>query len=206
MAFVCCDPTDKNGPDNDYTSISGTIQNMPSGSYVLKAVVYDDDDDLVLAECNVAANGSFSLQLPETVPNAYLEGFGDLEDSDITISNPNAKVGSIYLELYDGDDEYVDDVYYASISITETAISLLQAMPTYCNAAVTATGTTKFDDEDEEDIPMTVSLSFAKGWGWTVLNLNVNLANETASASMTTKLPNGMRWYLQEYLDDNSPL
>ncbi len=205
LVLVACGKDKNEGPDHSggYTSISGTIQNMPDDaeSYTLKAIVDGDEDDLSVATCDVAANGSFSLQLPAAVADAYLENAGSNIPDGIEISDPNAKIGMLWLELY-ADGEYMDDLVYASFSGALPEISISIATPVYSTSNFKMTGSGVTEVFDFDDVEMSMDMRFVKGWNWMVLSVNGNITTETFSGSSATKLPGGMMWYLDEDLGD----
>ncbi len=165
-------------------------------SYTLKAIVYGDEDDLVVATCDVAANGRFSLQLPATVADAYLENAGSNIPDGIEISDPNAQIGMLWLELY-ADGEYMEDLTYASFSVALPEISISIATPVYSTSNFKMTGSGVTDMFDFDDVEMSMDMRFVKGWNWMVPSVNGNISSMTFTGSSATKLPGGMLWYLE---------
>lgn len=198
LAFGSCkedDPLHSGG----FTKISGVIQNMPDDAekYILKSFIFGEDDDLLVASCDVTANGSFSLTLPETVSSSYLDGIaeGSAIPANISITNPSAKMGELYFELY-GDDEYIDDINFASFSYTDSYLQASSALPVYCNSPCTINGSVN----EGENVHGSVNIHLVKGWNWIVVSISGT--EESATASVTSLLPTGLKWFLSDDLPD----
>ncbi len=205
MVLVACGKgKDKNNIDHSggYTSISGTIHNMPDDveSYTLKAIVEGDEDRLSVATCDVAASGSFSLQLPAAVADAYLKKASAGAPAGIAVSDPDAKSGMLTLELYDSYDYYIDKLIYTSFSIAMPNISISIAMPSYSSSDFTMKGRGDVDVYDFDDVDLSVNMRFVKGWNWMVLSASGNITTWTFTGTGATKLPGEMMWYLDSDL------
>ncbi len=189
------------GKDGDpvYT-LSGVIQNMPTDAakYTLKATIDGPAADLVYT-CDVAANGSFSLQLPAVVPDAYLESYIEGEaPATLLVSSPDAKMNIVSIELY-RDGSLEDEVVFASYSLKEaspgaTSLHINQAVPCYSSSSFTVTG---FMDEDGTNVDM--DMDFTTGWNW-IVESAIIASDGADSASGTTTLPGGMKWYMLDNL------
>ncbi len=205
LVAVSCGKDDGIPHDGGYTSLSGTIQNMPTSAskYTLKAFIDGPTAELAVATSDVV-NGKFSLALPATVADKYLETAFDEEDipANVTVSGIDTKMGFLELELYEGeggpDDAYVDDIVLAVSSVSGTSIFAAQARPTYSNSVLTVTGSMT---EKIEGVTGTVSFNMylMQGWNWMVQTVSISTTG--ASASSTTKLHGGMMWYLEDDLE-----
>lgn len=204
MALVACGKEEASGKKGGFTSLSGTIEYMPTGAekYELKLYLILESPDPMVAEtriavatCDVAANGTFSLGLPETVNEDYLINLDDvdiLDSPDMIFSNPDAKVVRVSISLY-GDDHYMDDLVYVSVVIRKLEKQTTLASPIYCDSDCTVTGSSDLDG-----IQASVNISLVKGWNWIVINTKEELIY--SSGSITSKRPTQTKWYLKDFI------
>lgn len=230
LGFISCNNKDDNPGGGIGRTLSGTIADMPqaAGAMTLKvtADVEASSDDVVLTECSVAANGSFTLELPETVPAnclvAYSESdieFGGMpgmeDDKWLTVSNKDAKICPVDFKLYDG-EEYIDDnIIYGHIQLVlgmPTAVS--QAAYIYADSPFTISGTTEatIDDIDPEELPIpvdamkvkvNVNLSLAKGWNVMVAHIAISVTATELVVTMTAdnNVPAESKWMFESNMD-----
>lgn len=195
LAFVSCNKDEgSGGKSTSFTSISGTVENMPADAenYELKMFMGEEE----IASCEVSADGKFSLDFPESVDEANLGSFIDnlgTDTSDITFVNPEAKVGMAVLELY-GDGEYVDVLVYGSFVMTNVYLQATQASIVYSDSKCSAKGSMT-----EEEMTVNVDLSLKKGWNW--FTMNMSLTEEAVSVTVVNKRPSNAKWHLGDDFD-----
>ncbi len=187
MALLTGCPGVEPEPDPTVT-FTGVIQNMPgSGSHVLKLV--DDEDDAELAETSVAADGSFSLELPANYGSGVLLSPDWMFDIPgmVTFSDPATKLGSTSLILYrDGED--VGILIYGEYREGVGTIYSSDGWLIYSDRNCDIDGS--FVDES---IPVTFDISFKKGWNWIFEIYEAN--GEGESLRMVSGIPSGSRLY-----------
>jgi hypothetical protein len=201
--FAGCDDDDLKGGGGggnttitivgDMTGISGTISNMDELSadkdYALKLSVYDDEanQNVAIASAPIAANGSFSLDLPSTILSKYLSpllsDFGGVVPDGINVSDRDFLVSMADLELWE-DDVYVGMVEYTSYEYGEDNTRFVDG--SYLCLSDRPSDVT---GELEEMDGVVFDLHLKKGWNW-----YFNIAEESISSYeerqvITTEMP-----------------
>jgi hypothetical protein len=147
------------------------------------------------------SNGGFTLTLPETVSDTYLEAFdaGDFEEG-ITVSNFNVKTGYAYIEAYKADDN--TGFFYHG---TGTADEDWEGELVYSNGDVSITGsyTDTYDWEDSDGVHTETytekyNVHLKKGWN-RVYEKDTEKGNNTYEEETTTTVPSGAKWYYFDY-------
>ena len=196
--------------DNDGTgtsSIKSIVAQVVHGANfnseidVVKAVMYygEDEKEYVVAEGEYK-NGGFTIILPETVDNKYLQSDGEVDieyvgegvPDGIKVSDPTVRMGVIDLEGYKS-DEYIDDFIYAKFQISEKKITLSAGGFCYVDKDVKITGSVS--EKDEEGYKMTVSCNMFLKQGWNIMYVSLVFIENEMIISATTKDPGGMKWY-----------
>lgn len=169
MFCACGDKNGNENPGGDDSSVktvkaSGVteISDASQVTYV-KAVIPDPDDDgsdpQVIAVAPYADQG-FTLELPESYPTGYLYSVDVYEADGVTITNPDARMGSVYLEGHTSgsqtwsESEYKGDFDYVNADYTYGAYYY------YFDSDVTITGS----GTDEDGWTYNYNISAKKGW------------------------------------------
>jgi len=181
--------------------------NFNSGIDVVKAVMKygeDEEKEYVVAEGEYK-NGGFTIFLPETVDDKYLQSGGEIDieyveegiPDGIKVSDPTVRMGVIDLEGFKS-DEYLDDFIYAKFQISEKELSLVAGGFCYVDKDVKITGSVS--EKDEKGNKMTVSCNMFLKQGWNIMYVSLSFTEKEMIISAATKDPGGMKWY---YSGDN---
>jgi hypothetical protein len=187
--FCACDKEE----DINTSVISGnyeiTVENGSSYSGQIESVrlTLGESDEHVI--CNVKyTNGKFTLNLPETVPDTYLEALDESGIPDgITISNSNLKIGYANLCAYKASNR-VGSFYHS--------INDWQGRLVYMNGDVSITGTA-IDrwDEDGTAYTDTFTHNIHMKKGWNIVYIREGKITDTDfTLEGTTETPSGVKW------------
>jgi hypothetical protein len=176
--FSACDKDDDDkGGDNSGNPILGktgtvtiTIENGANYSDLIDEVrlIYGDMTTIASASYN---NGSFTIDLPASVADKYLDVVGEEFSAGITISNPSVKIASAWLTAYQS-GKWEGDFYHGTAEC--------KGMLNYVTGDLSITGTNSDG---------TLNMHLKKGW-----NLVYEKHTETTEEE-TTNAPAGARWY-----------
>jgi hypothetical protein len=111
------DPVPDDQGDTDPKIVALHVYNGSSNIVTAKALIdsYTTGDEVVVATCKYENNG-FNLTLPKTISDEHLYEIGEFEYETITVSDPKAKVGGIWIEGYNAKDKYIGEFYYYGAS------------------------------------------------------------------------------------------
>jgi hypothetical protein len=147
----------------------------------------DEDEYVELARATYS-NGGFTLQLPETVSDAYLWSLKEwADDEGLKVSNPNVKT-------VDFDDTHINA--YKLGEYAGTFVYLNAPADSYSDSGglmyvtddVIITGSIKDGSFEEK-----YSLNLKKGW-----NFVYGIESGNNTDVITTAAPSGMKWYHYE--------
>jgi len=154
----------------------------------VKAEMENDEEETFYIASGKYANGGFKLTLPNNVSEKHLYAINEtFDDFDGTISDPNAKIGAIWISAFDENGKLIGEFYQEYDGDDEG----IEANYLYVDRKVIVKG---YDDELEFDC------SFKKGW-------NIVYGIETdEGGKITTQKPSGvnLKWYYYYFKDDKS--
>jgi hypothetical protein len=206
MAFVClftvaalssCSKDDDdtgNISDNTVVAVVENDSSYPGMIDIVQAEIWSEDGLHVLASAEYK-NGGFSLTLPESVNDRYLDPFDeDYIPEAIKISNWDVKTGWIYLEAYNTADVNVGYFYHKTGGWEGELV--------YASGNVSITGSYTEEDDDGDTRTEKYNLNLKKGW-------NIVYANETKTGNAytlesTSTTPAGAKWYFYAYSNESS--
>jgi hypothetical protein len=191
--FCACSKDDDNNTGT--STISGnyeiTVENGSSYNSAIDSVrlMLGTYDEHVI--CNVKYNnGKFTLNLPATVPDAYLEALEESGIPDgITVSNFNVKIGYANLRAYKAGNRAGS--FYHSINDWQGRL-------VYMNGDVSITGTVTNRWEEYGTAytdTFTYSISLKKGWNILYIREG-KTTDHDYTLEGTTETPSGARWVL----------
>ncbi|GHT22929.1 hypothetical protein FACS189430_05440 [Bacteroidia bacterium] len=192
--FVCTPACNKDDDDNGgspVSSINATVENGASyNSKVdsVKAFAYVGD---TWARTEIAkgsyADGKFKIDLPETVPAAYLETFDEEGFPEgITVSNKQAKRLNISSFIaYKGGNK-VGEFDYGNADETAEVFYM------FVDADVTIKGSYTDDDGDTEKYDVTLKK------GWNEIYVTSTKSKDGKTFSFSNSKPSGLKWIFEE--------
>jgi hypothetical protein len=176
------------------TEVSGTLVNavqLGDGDWSVRLGVWIDADEqsqqgqfMILEEAPIAADGSFTLQLPSMMNTKYMFSLsyvmGDMEW--VNISDRNALMTETSLLLYSSDNHVGYVEYAGSISNTDGDA---EGNLTFVSDDVTVSGSDSFEDEYGSGYRYVYDLSLKRGWNWFYM-MGEYLENENVMTITTT--------------------
>jgi hypothetical protein len=207
--FCACDKDNDKKEDNIATST------IPAGKYTINVENGDDYDiDIVslgidsLEICSAPyGKGKFTLDLPETVRNKYLEKFDEEFDTftellNVKINNPNIKVGIGLTRLMAWETNYN---YNSQVGNIYHGTDEWEGRLVYVNEDVTMTGSGEDEESryDDYEIFLTYKFSVNLKKGWNIMYIKAtNLYSKTGkitdrTVEMTTQAPAGAVWWYE---------
>jgi hypothetical protein len=184
--FCACDKDKGNDDDNSGLAL-GRIEVENGNSYngeidTVKVVIEIEIEDGVVVYSAPYTNGGFTLNLPESVDNKYLEKIGEEMSGGFNVSNANVKGCAAILAAYKSGS--VVGSFYHGTKIFPGALM-------YVDDALTVTGS----QDEGEGMAITYNLSLKKGWNMVYPRLTETLIEISAIASKDAK------WYFKESSD-----
>jgi hypothetical protein len=192
VALCSCDKDDDG--DNVPTSvvadntITATVENGNDKIAVVKAIMFYDG---YIKEAEIAtalySDGGFTLKLPETVNDAYLNAIEDEGyPAEIKISNPEVKTNGVIIYAHNAAGKSIGYFHYRDDSG-------LTGSPIYSTGDVSITGS----GIDEDGEVSNYNIHLKTGW-----NIEFNKRNES-----TTQTPSGtMKWYFVEIEEEEEEI
>jgi hypothetical protein len=183
FVFVGCD---KDDDDPETSTVAGnkiTATVSAQGVAKVKALIYDYDGGGIgtaIAECDYS-NGGFTLALPETVDAKNLGTINDMFPSEISVSDKNAKLGSLETIGYSADGAEAGTFWYES--------KTCDAYYIYTDRNVTIKGS--FTDEYDDD-KYVCNVSFVKGWN--IVYEIESKKDDVYTYTSTSSNPGGLSW------------
>jgi hypothetical protein len=162
----------------------------------VKAIIFYDDYSKKIEITSVTYdNGEFTLKLPATVNDTYLGPLNLIGTislpAGLMISNPDVKAtNGVGIYAYNASGEKIGEFYYYD------SVSGWYSELEYSNGDVSITGA---DDGEVEKY----SIYLKKGWNWIYDKDNIINGKEVYEA--TTKTPDNMKWYFEEYEVEEVP-
>jgi hypothetical protein len=157
----------------------------------------DSKNEITLAKA-AYANGKFSINLPENVDAQYLEIIEFEEEGipqGLTVSNPNAKIGSISLNAYKSNS----DIGYFYHGTEDWQGELV-----YSDSDVSVTGShTETYDEGTYTYKDTYNVYLKEGWNM-MYSKFTSKENNSYEYEYTTQVPAGAKWYFYDYYGSES--
>ncbi|MDR2423399.1 MAG: BACON domain-containing protein, partial [Prevotellaceae bacterium] len=166
--------------------VTGSIVDIPDTVTVTHIKLMGDDregDDEVLATAPYQ-NGSFTMTLPATIDNKFLETFDDAPDG-VTVSAPDAKMlEDLSFDAYNG-SELLGGTYLG----TDNENIDVQLFYIDRDCAITGTGT---DERNGETETAHYEMNLKAGWNWLYA-----IFNDDGSMTLTTTKPNNVtvKWF-----------
>jgi hypothetical protein len=219
--FCACNKDDNNGNGDGITfNVVGVTSNRVSVPYQIDTVkaeigreelVVDEEGntsyveyDTILATA-IYNNGGFTINLPSTVPDLYLEAtsewFDDeLEGGSVTISNHSVKINIVELEAYKADGNWRRKVGGFNHDAGEYEAGGWEGLLMYASGNVTITGT-YFDEEEHEEFgkSITTNYSITLKQGWNIIyEQALKPTEKVREVTMTTTAPTGAKWKYYE--------
>jgi hypothetical protein len=204
VALCSCDKDD-DGDDKKDENPTSVVENNTITAIVENGNSYNDKIDSVKLKTYIRvngketqvelasasySNGGFTLKLPATLSDAYLENaFEDMSDG-VTISDPNIRTfDDYYIYAYNESGEEIGGFEYRNTSGWDGFLC-------YANTDVSVTGI----DTDEHGV-YNYNIHLKKGW-----NIGYEKFVEIDGKYVeenTTIAPSGMKWYFDEDEDEN---
>ncbi|MDR1338646.1 MAG: hypothetical protein LBK58_01075 [Prevotellaceae bacterium] len=149
---------------------------------LVKAEVYSENDETTLASVSYT-NGGFTLKLPESVSDKYLDNFvkdylGD-DYEGITVSNPNVKVCEVNLEAYESGSDNRIGSFYHKTEDWEGDLYYVEA-----DLSITGSSTDEYGDTSKFS-----NFHLKKGWN-IIYFKHIGYIYE-----WTTQVPEGAKWH-----------
>jgi hypothetical protein len=204
--FVGCDDGDLKGGGGDgynpyptyghVTQLEGTVIDeygalgRETGPFTVKLCVPDHENytDVPVASCPLSADGSFSLELPESIdPALYWNAYFAEPAEGVTVSDESANFTVLQgsgLWLYDGEGNECASVHYLSPEVGHGHIM-------YADRDCQISGTRTGEDGGGNIISDTYYLKFKKGWNWWFMH-----DGENGNVSLRTEIPSDAGYYL----------
>lgn len=191
--------------------LSGTAEGWTQGVATIAAEQFDGDGNVVFtfAEGEVGADGRFSLELPESVPDAQLSEVTTGEDLGCTTAGVTVSTGS-YRAAGFGELSVRQggvDLGFLSLSSSysfaayeSNAVGDVFVSREYADRAVAVTGECTFDGAQDS-----FEMSLQPGWNavsYTVTG--VTPEGNIASGVFRVGAPEGVRWFFVPPLSDAS--
>lgn len=204
----CADDDDDGASANTVSAIEASVENGSSYNSrvdVVKALMdVDEEYDSETGEYYFTgyeaatanySNGSFKLNLPQSVNSQYLFSITEDLSGDISVSDKNAKIGSVEFILgykngvETGMFEYGYDTDDASAWTTHI----------YADSDVTVTGS-ESEKEGNTTYNYVYNMSLKKGWN--VVYVADAKKGNTWTITFSGKKPSGMKWIFYDYEED----
>ena len=207
-----------NGGNASKVTVTDVINGSSKIANVKVQIYWHDANDeyqgYVIAQMPYKENG-FTLDLPATIADKYLDIIAEDAPSGITISDKSVKWATdIDIEAFDKNDHYIGDFY-----MTNSDQSVF-AMWFYVDKNVTIKGETEFReydrrdgeyyDDEEYDNEVHIgkyNIDLKKGWNIVYVSETKSHNNSTGkdvyTSNMTTQKPSGanLSWYFFDYSD-----
>jgi hypothetical protein len=200
MALCACDKDD-NGYEEAPTSVLRNNTIIAIVAYgdlfndkvsIVKATIDSADTEVDIASAPYS-DGGFTLKLPETLSDSYLEEIEYHSLDGITISDPKVKTATVYeLDAYMSDDN-VGYFYFASSTN-------LVCQHTYSNGdvSITGVGTEEYKDDERYKNTYKYNVHLKKGWNRIYVN-KTETANYEYEYEIITKAPSMRpKWYFHD--------
>jgi hypothetical protein len=192
VALCSCKKDDDEVPTSTVpgNTITATVESGSSFNNQIDTVIVRIDSYELTETKSAYSNGGFTLNLPATVIDTYLDEYDDAP-TGITVSNPKVKVGWADLRAYKS-GSIVGDIYYA----TGKSDSDWEGELVYVNGDVSVTGSYTEKDGDESYTEKS-NVHLRKGW-------NIVYSKETENEKsyvyeQTTQAPAGLKWYYNSW-------
>jgi hypothetical protein len=176
-------------------TITGKVQDYSAGAASLEAITNDSDSvpPVKVATGNIAADGSFSITLPETLEDKDLTPETSSQCPEVTQPPTSFKLARLVSLSVVKDNLRIGEVWYAS------SLDLLggsQVAYVYVDRDVKVTGTCQ---EADNILKRSFNENFKKGW-----NLELQTFGET-SISYTTPESVDLPWLFSPSSTDTTP-
>ena len=152
----------------------------------------DYGDTEVLAEAEFKDN-KFSIELPATLRPSLLWDIAEeleIEDTDIKISNPNAKALMIDFDAYRADYDYRVGMFWYGNDDDDEYIDMEVI---YVDSDVTVTGTWK-NEYGDKSFTERFNCNFKKGWNYFAQVYVGDDKDGYPIYEMSTSIPSGAKW------------
>ncbi|MDR1417051.1 MAG: hypothetical protein LBJ57_06505 [Prevotellaceae bacterium] len=213
VAAVCsCDK------DEDNKSVSGAIQdnvieiNLENGgSYsgkvdTVKLTIYFAELNRDVAFVSIPyGNGSFTMNLPTSVNAQYLHDneYSDEELEKLTIINPTAKTGRMFLTVYKSGDE-VGALYYGAEDWLNAKDWSKGIYLMYVDGDASIAGSYTGGDPEKGTTVVEYSYDVHLKKGWNMVYEEKKIKDEAKKlyeTKVSTQIPAEAKWYLDMYDD-----
>jgi hypothetical protein len=201
-AFICavtvftgCNKDDDEGETNSITSISATVESGSSYNSsidTVKAVVDINNVYFTIASGSYS-NGGFSISLPKTVDDKYLEKMTTDMPEGITVSDSQTKGCGIELKGYKSNKALGIFQY----TLTNDADAGNEGAYVYVDKNVTIIGSYS---ESLWGITMkeVYDLSLKKGWNIVYMQTTASEADMSATIKISNEKITGLKWFFIE--------
>jgi len=208
--FACSKDDDSEGNDkNAFTINAVNVINGSDRISTVSAVIWRDEISRQTIAQTQFQNNGFTLQLPATVSDEYLEPlFYSLEEG-ITISNTVRGVSFWNLRAYNSDDNRIGILYYASADFDDDVDNIMVAASwIYVDRNVTVSGQIKGVDERNGIVYEYINnynLTLRRGWNiiYEIGTINELENNITYTHTFSSQRPSRvtLNWYFNDYED-----
>lgn len=201
--FISCDKEDKD-PIEDSSVVNTITAVVENGNdYKIDAVkAFIGNGEIINFETGEIAssdykNGRFTLSLPQTIENQYLELLFDEDEMPdaIKISDVNVKACYLWIEAYQSGTE-AGEFEYEYLSADETVG--IETSYTYVDRDCSIKGSYSEIDEDET-YNSTYNVSLKKGWNIVYVKRTESEKTNTYTYEATSSVQSGLKWYFYEY-------
>jgi len=197
--FISCDKEDKDPiEDSVVYTITAAVEN--GNDYKIDAVkAFTGTDEIINFETGEIAssdykNGGFTLSLPKTIENQYLELlFEEDEIPDaIKISDVNTKFCYLLIVAYQSGTK-AGEFEYKYLSADETVE--IRAFYMYIDRDCSIKGS--YTEIDEDETYRTYNVSLKKGWN--IMYVYSRWTESGLRSEATSSVQSGLKWYFYEY-------
>lgn len=205
LSIYSCSDSPVEAPQVSYnivTSVSGEILNLPSNAGLIKGFVKYSSDSLFIDSRIIDSTNYLNLNL-NSVPDKYLLGMDYFfrSDSNIIISDTNAKVNKLDINGYDLNfDSYVCNIYRVSELTNPSGNILIKYY--YCNKNVSIKGRKKFVFAENDSAVIYYNVNFGIGWNILVEKEEIISKNYT-EIKINNGNDAGSKWYAVPFPTDD---
>jgi hypothetical protein len=201
-AFICavtvftgCNKDDDDSGSSSITSISATVESGSSYNSSIETVkaMVDVDDVYSAIASGKYNNGGFSINLPQTVDDQYLEKMTTDMPDGIKVSDSQAKGCGIELKGYKSDQE-VGTFQYTLTNDTDAGN---EGAYVYVDKNTTISGSYS-ETLWGVTIKAVYDLSLKKGWNIVYMQTTASATDLSATMKISNEKITGLKWFFIE--------
>ena len=198
------------------SSINATVVSNSSFNSKIDAVKvvvnpdvhYDEENGPIITGGALIETSNYvdrlSLNLPDDIPNIYLESIFNDSPNGVKISNKNVKGTTAFLLGCKSESEVGYFLYIKLDNKGYNYVLVAFADLWFVNNDVIITGSNSYKDGNDSYIQK-FNVSLKKGWNYMFTSEDVSKDGKTITYNYTTSNPGGMMWYFFDYGFDLEP-